>query len=93
MVNPDNRDLTAVRDVIDPLPADVTGFGVDPCGPLPIDLSEGTETVVVEDPECPLNGDDLDEFNDLFDPLCMCDDYGVALYLAARHFVRDLSGS
>lgn len=93
MVDPDNRDLTAVRDVIDPLPADVTGFGIDPSGPLPLDLSEGLEAVVVEDLECPLNGDDVDEFNDLFDPLCMCDDYGVALYLAARQFVRDRSGS
>lgn len=93
MVDPDNRDLTAVRDVIDPLPADVADFGVDHSGPLPLDLNENPETVVVEDPGCPLNGDDLDEFNDLFDPLCVCDDYGVALYLAARQFVRSRSGS
>ena len=66
---PDNRHLTAVRDVIDPLPADATGFGVDPHGPLPLDLSEGLETVVLEDLECPLNSNDLDEFNELFDPL------------------------
>ena len=40
-----------------------------PYGPLPLDLSEGQETVVLEDLECPLNSNDLDEFNELFDPL------------------------
>ena len=44
MVDPDDRDLTAVRDVIDPLLADTRGFGVDPSGPLPFDLSEDPET-------------------------------------------------
>ena len=86
MVDPDNRQLTAVCD-IDPLPADETGFGVDPSGPLPLDLSEGPETV---DLECPLNSNDLDGFNELFDSLCMCDDYSVALYLAA---IRSQRGS
>ena len=42
MVDPNNRDLRAVHDVIDPLPTDVTGFGVDPSGPLPLDMSEDT---------------------------------------------------
>lgn len=74
-----------VRDVIDPLPADTAGFGVDTSGPLPLDLSEGLETVVLEDLECPLNSADLDEFND---PLGICDDYGLVLYLAARQELK-----
>ena len=35
MVDPNSRHLTAVCDIIDPLPEDTAGFGVDPFGALP----------------------------------------------------------
>ena len=88
MLNPNCRDLTAVRDVLDPLPSDVSSFGTDPSGPLPLDLGEDSETVLQEDLECPLNDDDRRQFNELFDPLCMSDDYGISLYLEAQQFIR-----
>ena len=83
MVDPNCRNLTAIHDVIDPIPSDPATFRIDPCGPLPLDLTEDTDTILQEDLDCSLNDSDLQEFSDLFDPLCMYDDYGVSLYMAA----------
>ena len=88
VVDPNRRDQLAVRDVLDPLPSDTATFGVDPCGPLPINPDEESEGVLLEDLVCPLSCRDLEEFNEVFDPLSVCDDYGVSLYLTARDFIR-----
>ena len=91
VVDPNRRDQLGVRDVLDPVPSDTATFGIDPCGPLPVNLDEESEGVLLEDVACPLSCLDLEGFNELFDPLCVCDDYGVSLFLAAREFVRSRS--
>ena len=64
MVDPNNRDLTAVHDIIDPLATDATAFGVDRSRHLPLDLSEDPqEAVVVEEVVSPGS-----RRFDLFDP-------------------------
>lgn len=43
-----------------------------------------TSTVEVDEPEYPLNDEEFDRFNRLYDPLTVCSDYGID----AKNFVR-----
>lgn len=87
VLDPNNQELTAIRDIVDPVPHEgLDLFGIDREGPLPFDLNEYT-TVEVDDTECPLNETDRDAFVNLFDPLESCEDYGIDLYSNARAFV------
>ena len=76
VLDPLNREQIAVRDIIEPLPAEgVEHFGVDGEGPLPIELEEDN-SVVVNDAISPLSQEDEQHFMALFDPLATCNDYG-----------------
>lgn len=87
VLDPNNQDLTAIRDIFDPVPSDgLDLFGNDPDGPLPLDLDEGTTVVVVNDTECPLSEVDRVQLFDTFDSLSMSDDHGISLYNNARNF-------
>ncbi len=89
VLDPTNRDRTAIRDIMDPIPNDgVENFGIDFEGPLPTDMDDN-DTVVVDDVECPLDTQDLEEFQELFNPLVACDDYGITLYSTARQFAHN----
>ena len=44
-----------IRDVLDPVPSDTATFGIDPCGPLPVNPDEESEGVLLEDVACPLS--------------------------------------
>ncbi len=50
-------------------------------------------TVTVSSPLCPLSEADRTAFFDAFDPLALCEDYGIALYVTARAFVHTHSTS
>lgn len=52
VLDPKNHDLTAVRDIIDPIPVEgLDVFGIDYEGPLPIDVSDNI--VLLDEVECP----------------------------------------
>lgn len=89
VLDPGNEDLTAIRDIFDPVPpGGLDSFGIDPEGPLPSDLDESLcSTVTVHTAECPLSAADSALFFDRFNPLSQCNDYGIALYSAAKNFV------
>ena len=90
VLDPLNGEQTAVRDIVEPLPAgDVQLFGIDGEGPLPVALEEEeNNSVVVNDAICPLNQVDEQNFRASFDPLSTCDDYGVSLYQSAREYAH-----
>ena len=70
--HPSNIEQIAVRDIVEL-------FGVDGEGPLPEDIEEAN-SVVVNDPPCPLDQVDEYDFMELFEPLTTCDDYGKRYY-------------
>lgn len=78
--------LTDVPDIVEPVPTEgLEVYGQDPEGPLPF----GTDTnTAISSPSCPMNGSDESTFVNTFDPLALCDDYGIELYIAARAFVH-----
>ena len=81
-LEPGNRHLTAVRDIIDPIPTEgFDSFGINPDGPIPI---ESENVVNVNDVHCPLREQDVEDFEELFDPLSLCNDYGISLYIEAK---------
>ena len=47
-------------------------------------------SVEVEDVESPLSEANFDRFQCLFNPLLVCDDYGIDLYCRAREFMSAL---
>ena len=55
VVDPNRRDHLGVRDVLDHVPTDITTFGIDPRGPLPVNLDEESEGVLLEEMACPLS--------------------------------------
>ena len=86
VLDPNNQDQTAIRDIIDPIPAEgIDQFGIDRQSPLPID-SVDYPSVAVDDVECPLTDSALDTFEGMFDPLELCEDYGIGLYISAGTF-------
>ena len=77
--------ISAIRDIINPIPAEgLDSFGIDPDGPIPI---ESDNIVNVDDVYCPLQEQDKDDFEELFDPLSPCNDYGISLYIEAKQYV------
>lgn len=80
---------TAVRDVVELMPTNgLEEFGQDPDGPLPSDVDADCCAVVVTSPPCPLSDADHSRLMDTFNPLSVCDDYGIGLYIGARAFVH-----
>ncbi len=91
VLDPANQDQTAVRDIIEPMPAEgLDLFGIDRQGPLPLDPVE-CPSVEVDDVPSPLaEPGDVDRFLGMFDPLEPCDDYGISLYINAKTFITNL---
>ena len=72
VLDPRSEDLTAVRDIVDPLPTEgIESFGLDVGGPLPFE-SEQLPSVQVGDVPCPFDSLDLDDFMHRFNPLTPC---------------------
>lgn len=90
VVDPANADLTEIRDIIEGIPPEgLDNFGLDPEAPLPLDLDMDSYTTVdVDDVQNPLNDEDFQTFIAQYDPLTVCEDYGISLYSDARTFVR-----
>ena len=88
MINRDLQNSTAVRDVMNV--ANIQLFGIDP------GETHASEEIEINIPEVGLNIPDEEKENILSilreqcDPLAICDDYGVGIYLLARNILRQL---
>lgn len=77
-----NSDDTAIQGVMD----DATDqYGIDWDGPC---VAEMTESVEVPITNCPITQQQLEELNEMIDPIQNCHDYGVSLYTTMRAYVH-----
>ena len=60
-------------------------YGIDWDGPCVI---SNVEHIVIEDVNCPMTAHQSSQLKALVDPLQTCGDFGSALYITAREYVR-----
>ena len=87
MVDPTNQELTSVRDVYDPLPADVEHFGVDHTGPLP--LNEDLDSLEIPETHSPLNREHTHQLQE-FIKSAVDFDYGYSTFQHAYQYAKQL---